>query len=81
MMNNTEYKKRVIDHFRQKVALSIVPLSIPHNVSEDDYKLLGQIFLNVSLDGNLVAFDKRILTKQEFVDFYENTKLDRQFKH
>ena len=64
MMNIQEYKDRVIDHFRRKVALN--------NVSEGDWKFLSEIFLHAAENGTegMEEFDKRILTSTEFQELF-----------
>jgi hypothetical protein len=59
-LNIQEYKDRVINHFKT-------------NPSEQDWKLLGVLFLNASENeyDDLNDFDKQILTKTEYQNLYE----------
>jgi len=63
-MTNTEYKNRVINHFKQKVALN--------DPSDNDWQLLSELFFAASESGEIEEFDKRILTSTEFEDLYLN---------
>ncbi len=64
MMNITEYKQRVMNHF-QKVFTDI------SKVTQEDWELLTELFSEASEDGDIEEFDKRILTEQEFKELYE----------
>lgn len=75
-MNIQEYKDRVIAQFK---GIQIPTKGILQNpdsqpkATEEDWKLLGRLFLNASENGEdgMENFDKRILSTQEFKKLYE----------
>ena len=64
-MNIEEYKARVMNHFKAFTDIS--------NATQEDWELLGRLFLNASENGedSMEDFDKRILSTQEFKKLYE----------
>lgn len=77
MLSGTEYKRRVIDHFKAKELDPIDGRSPTFLISatQEEWELLGRIFLYASEAGTkcmecMEEFDKRILTSTEFNELY-----------
>jgi len=64
-MDIKQYQERVKAHFQAGTDIS--------EATEEDWQLLGNLFLNASEDGvdGLDEFDQRILTSDEYKKLYE----------
>lgn len=78
-MDIKEYQERVINHFKPDCAAPANATMRADNcplplATEEDWKILGTVMLAASENGdeNMEEFDKRILTKEEFAELYND---------
>ncbi len=78
-MTEEQYKKKIIEYFKREGYRSSTSRAaggarlLIRNASQEDWELMAKVILIASQQGDtgMEDFDKRMLTEQEFKDFYE----------